>query len=536
MKKNIVTFTKVLALILLGNTFLAAQQNNLAKKRIICRLDVFTPQLPDKYWVVFKDKGEFDPTASYVSVQTLQNRRLLGLPLWQWSDVPVAAQYIQRLQKQAIKVCHQSKWLNAVSVRANAPQRAWLRQQAFIKSISPVKGKGVIAAHKRSSPPTKKQFATVLQQMKAQYITQAGYNGKGIKIGIIDVGFDGANKFNSLKHVFKDKRFLGGRDFVKPSNKKIFRRQTQHDYHGTQVWRAIAGKTNQRQFGLATGAEFYVARTDHGVTETRTEEDNWIAAVEWMDSLGVRIVNTSLGYSDGFTNRKEDYTPNEMDGKTSKISRATDIAVKQKGILVVVSAGNEGDIRWKIVSTPGDAKGALSVGATQMRFRTKAGYSSIGPDFLPYLKPNVSCFSTNGTSFSAPVISGLAACLLQKKPSLSNTEIKDIIEKSAHLYPYGNNYIGYGIPQIDIALKLIDNEQWKRENIKIMETKGSKLVLRDITGKRAAVFHKRDQYQVQHQQRIKVGKDKKVLIKRYKKSTKRTTVDLGNEVIEIFWQ
>jgi hypothetical protein len=202
----------------------------------------------------------------------------------------------------------------------------------------------------------------------------------------------------------------------------------------------------------------------------------------------------------------------------------------------VVSAGNEGDIRWKIVSTPGDAQGALSVGATQMRFRTKAGYSSIGPDFLPYLKPNVSCFSTNGTSFSAPVISGLAACLLQKKPSLTNTEIKDIIEKSAHLYPYGNNYIGYGIPQIDIALKLIDDDQWKRENIKVMETKGSKLVLRDITAKRAAVFHKRDQYQVQHQQRIKVGKDKKVLIKRYKKNTQRTTVDLGNEVIEIFWQ
>lgn len=536
MKKNIVTFTKVLTLILLVNTFLAAQQNKLAKKQIFsCQLVDYTPQLSDKYWVVFKDKGSFDPSTHYVSNQTLQNRRLLGLPLWQISDVPVAAQYIQNLTKQGIVVCQQSKWLNAVSVRASAAQREWLRHQSFVKSLNPVKGKAIIAAHKRRAP-SKKQFATALKQMKAQHLTKAGYNGEGIKIGIIDVGFDGADKFNALKHIFKNQRFLGGRDFVKPDNQKIFSRQTQHDYHGTQVWRAVAGKTNQRQFGLATGAQFYLARTDHGVTETRTEEDNWIAAIEWMDSLGVRIVNTSLGYSDGFTNHKEDYTPKEMDGKTSKISRATDIAVQQKGILVVVSAGNEGDIRWKIVSTPGDAKGALSVGATQMRFRTKAGYSSIGPAFLPYLKPNVSCFAANGTSFSAPVISGLAACLLQKKPALKNTELKDIIEKSAHLYPYGNNYIGYGIPQIDVALKLIEEAQWKPDNVKVIESKEDRVTLKDIAHNKVVVFHKRDQYQVQHQQRLKAGKDKMVVIKRHRKSTQRSTVDLGNKVIEIFWK
>ncbi|EAY25766.1 S8 family peptidase [Microscilla marina] len=535
MKKNIVIFIKVLPLILLVNTFLAAQQNNLAKLRKTTYIDE-PIQATHKYWVVFRDKGAFAPNARYVSVQTWQNRRLLGLPLQQISDVPVATQYIQQLQKQKIRLCQRSKWLNAVSVRANAAQRTWLRQQAFVKEVSLVYTQGVIAAQQRTNEPSKKQFATVLKQMKAQFLVEAGLNGKSIKIGIIDVGFDGADKLSALKHIFKDKRFLGGRDFVKPSNKKMFNRQTNDDYHGTQVWRAIAGKTTQRQFGLATGAQFYIARTDHGVTETRTEEDNWIAAVEWMDSLGVRIVNTSLGYSDGFTNRKEDYTPQEMDGKTSKISRAADIAVKQKGMLMVVSAGNEGAIQWKVVSTPGDAKEALSVGATNKNFRAKAGYSSIGPDFLPYLKPNVSCFASNGTSFSAPVISGLAACLLQKKPSLKNTELRAIIEKSAHLYPYGNNYIGYGIPQANVALKLINEPLWKPDNVKTMEVTKDKLVLEKLTAKKVVVFHKRDQYQVQHQQRMKVGKDQKVVIKRHKRTTQRTTIDIGHEVIEIYWK
>lgn len=540
MKKNIVIFIKVLSLILLGNTFLTAQQKNLAGKQMkrLCGLDFSEPKKNDKYWVIFKDKDIFDKTRQYVSDQTLQNRKLLGLPQFQLSDVPVATRYLLALQQQKIALHQQSRWLNAVSVRVSPEQIKWLRKQKFVKDVSPVFTKAVIASKSKGKmeEPSQKQFASALQQMKAGYLTKEGLSGKGIKIGIIDVGFDGANKQSALKHIFKDKRYLAGRDFVNPKSKTMFKRHTNDDYHGAQVWRAVAGKTAQRQSGLATGAQFYLARTDHGVTETRTEEDNWIAAVEWMDSLGVRIINTSLGYSDGFTNRKEDYRPREMDGKTSKISRAADIAFKQKGILVIVSAGNEGDIKWKIVSTPGDSKEALSVGATNLRARTKAGYSSIGPHFLPYLKPNVSCFSANGTSFSAPVISGLAACLLQKKPSMKNTELKKIIEQSAHLYPYGNNFIGYGIPQIDIALKMIDEPAWKRKNTKIYKPKDNRLIINDLKVKKVVVFHKRSKYLVQHQQRMKVSKEGTIRLKRYKASTKRTTIDLGEEVIEVFWK
>ena len=125
--------------------------------------------------------------------------------------------------------------------------------------------------------------------------------------------------------------------------------------------------------------------------------------MEWIDSLGVRVINTSLGYAKGFSNPAENYEPTQMDGHTSVISKAAQIATEKKGILLVVSAGNEGDdTNWMLISTPADAEGVLAVGATNQKLWNKIGYSSIGPEFLPYLKPNVSCFSLYGTSLAAP--------------------------------------------------------------------------------------------------------------------------------------
>jgi hypothetical protein len=288
---------------------------------------------------------------------------------------------------------------------------------------------------------------------------------------------------------------------------------------------------------MATGATFCLARTDHGVKETRQEEDNWLMAMERMDSLGIRLINTSLGYALGFTNPKENYKPQQMDGKTSIISRATRIATEEKGMLIVVSAGNEGsDPNWRIVSTPADAEGVIAVGATKAKSRDKIGYSSIGPEFLPYLKPNVSCFSPSGTSFSAPVITGFAACLLQKEPTLTNKQLKNIIEQSAHLYPYGNNYVGYGVPDARKALQLLKDSTLHVNNIRVIKQKGDvcSLVSNDSSVERAVVFRKKNQYFVLEQKVLALTKNK-LDLKRLPKE-KQTTIDFGNEVVEIIWE
>jgi subtilisin family serine protease len=291
------------------------------------------------------------------------------------------------------------------------------------------------------------------------------------------------------------------------------------------------------QYGLATNATFYLARTDHGTRETRSEEDNWIAAMEHLDSLGVKLINTSLGYALGFTDSKENYKPVEMDGKTSMISRATRIATEEKGMLIIVSAGNEGDDpNWKIVSTPADAEAVLSVGSTKAKSKDKISYSSIGPEFLSYLKPNVTCFSPSGTSFSAPVITGFAACLMEAAPELTNKQLKHIIEKSGHLYPYGNNYVGYGVPNAAKALQLLKDSTLTLNKIRTIRQTGTVFNLNIENGstERAVVFHKKNQQFVLKQELLAVVKGK-LTFKRMS-SEQRTTIDLGNEIVEVFWE
>jgi subtilisin family serine protease len=226
-----------------------------------------------------------------------------------------------------------------------------------------------------------------------------------------------------------------------------------------------------------------------------------------------------------------------MDGKTSIISRATRIATEEKGMLIIVSAGNEGDDpNWRIVSTPADAEGVISVGATKAKSRDKIGYSSIGPEFLPYLKPNVSCFSPSGTSFSAPVITGFAACLLQAEPSLTNKQLKQLIEKSAHLYPYGNNFIGYGVPDALKALQLLKDSTLTVHNNKLIKQKGNILnvTVENPAIERAVLFRKKNQYFVIEQKLVGITKGK-LELKRLP-NEKYTTIDLGNEVVEVVWE
>lgn len=487
-----------------------------------------------KYWVTFAGK-EGAGGADYVSEAAIRNRQKLGLPLRQDTDLPVKKDYISGLQQLGVQTILTSRWLNAVSVRLTDDQLTQVSQLPYVKDITPIAGYLIPAG--LAEPGF---MSAVLGQVKAGEFIDNGLTGRSVKIGVIDVGFYGVTTNRSLGHLIREARIVDAKDFVTPSRTDLFTQtETHSDYHGAEVLQMLAGFDPDRkmQYGLATGAEFYLARTDHGVRETRTEEDNWIAAVERLDSLGVRLINTSLGYALGFTNPKENYKPSEMNGRTSKISQAAHIAADQKGMLIVVSAGNEGDDpRWRIVSTPADAQGVLSVGATKSKSRDKMSYSSIGPDFLPYLKPNVSCFAPNGTSFAAPVITGFAACLIEKNPELSSKQIMKIIEKSAHLYPYGNNYVGYGVPDARKALALAGDSTLSLNNTRAVKARGNhySYQVSDPGAGRAVVFHKKNAFVVLKEELLVVNEGK-IHLRRESGET-RTTLDLGEEVAEVFWE
>jgi len=293
----------------------------------------------------------------------------------------------------------------------------------------------------------------------------------------------------------------------------------------------------QVQYGMAVNASFYLARTENGDREYRGEEDMWIMAMEWMDSVGVRLISTSLGYAIKMDDPNDNYTQEQMDGKTARITKAAEIAFTQKGIFLTVSAGNEGDTNWRIISAPADAEGALSVGATKAATWDRISYSSIGPESLPYLKPNVSCFSPNGTSFSCPAVAGFVACLMKNDSTLTNVQLKNIIQRSAHLYPYGNNFIGYGVPQADRALTLSKDIEADFDNTIVIHV--SKKVFKyqfDSTIKyEFVVFNKKNETIVINQGVLSVKKGK-MKIKRPKNVARTTIVAEEFITLEIIWE
>lgn len=421
-----------------------------------------------------------------------------------------------------------SEWLQACTYYLTDDQ---LRQLAGVG----VKTTPVLTLIAKSSPADP-PLGFALEQVEAQQFIQKGLTGKGVKIGIIDGGFLDADKKKNLTHLFEKGLVKAYKDYVTPDMKAYGGTRGLDDDHGTEVWNLIGGVDSQKniRFGLATEAEYYLARTDHGGYERRIEEDFFIEALEWMDSLGVKLVNASVGYNLGFTDPAENYKTSQMDGKTTAIARAVEIAATQKGMLIVVAAGNEGTVKnWQILSTPGDAEHSLTVGASKFSVWDKMNFSSIGPDFVDYVKPDVAVYSTTGTSYSTPVITGMAACIWELHPELTNLEIIRLFQEAGHFYPYPNNYLGYGVPTCTGILNILDGQE-SPEPKEIHTGRDFIRYKTDPEQKYLVAFHKRDSVHVISRVVYRpVGKKAKV--KRLEGAT-QTSLLIGKEFVEIFWK
>jgi len=495
----------------------------------------------NKYWIFFKDKdtSNYDCSKS-VSNRTMINRIEKGISTMQFSDMPLDQSYVSKLsQTTGIDVVCTSKWLNGISVFMTRAQKAMVEQYAFVKDVRLIDRNLVVTSSQIEVNPKYMHIAMI--QMGLSNFISAGLDGKGVNIGVIDAGFFMAQSDVYTSHLVTEGKIKIQKDFIDPSRKDLVTvAATPADGHGKTVLSMIGGYDEQGgvQFGMAPNASYYLARTENGDAEQRIEEDQWIMAMEWMDSMGVRLISTSLGYAINMDDPKDNYTQEQMDGKTATITKAAQIAFDEKGIFMVVSAGNEGaNPAWRIISAPADAKGVLSVGATRDTYLDKIDYSSIGPESLPYLKPNVACFSPNGTSFSCPAVAGFVACLMQKAPYLTNKELYDIITRSSHLYPFGNNYLGYGVPQADRALALIQNKESKFDMLYETEVKGSKFSMKKLSKdlKDVVVFNKKNETIVIDQVIVPIKKGK--LVVKRKEGVERSTVTFADKsVVEIIWK
>ncbi len=428
----------------------------------------------EKYLIYFKDKGnsakevlskknDIEELAKLtLSERSIERRKKnCGNKYFTYDDIPLSKVYLKELNKLNIKAINKLKWFNAVSAYLTEEQYNKLLTKSFIKKITRVKtlhykkDTSEKELHrslaKAKSDELKYDYgASYIQNQLSQIpaVHNLDINGKGVIVGLLDAGFDWKNR-----KCFENLKVIAEHDFV--NNDTVTNNGAYG--HGTAVLSIMAGFDEGELIGPAFNAEFVLTKTEYVPTETHLEEDNYAAALEWMDSIGVDITSSSLGYNE-FDKGEESYTYQDMDGQTTIVTKAAEKAFS-KGILVITSAGNEGNQKWRHITAPADGFNVVAVGAVNSD-STRTIFSSIGPTYDGRLKPEVVAQGANvyhenfynegysygsGTSYSAPIVAGIAAQLLSAYPHLTNTQARNILFESCNNVTSPNDSIGYGI-------------------------------------------------------------------------------------------
>jgi subtilisin family serine protease len=286
----------------------------------------------------------------------------------------------------------------------------------------------------------KYSYARPIGLMMSEAFDSLHLSGKGIKIGVIDAGF-GNFKTNEFT---KNLNVVAYRDFIDEDKSNFF--SNQESDHGTIVTKSIGGKNTQNQVhGLAFDAAYYLAKTDIDDKEPIEDEKRMIKAIDWLINQDVKLINISLGYT--IFDDDNTYTNKNLNGKTALSSKYIDsILNTNKDIIIVVSAGNEGSKKWNHITFPSDVKDVITVGSTDFDGLKSYKNSGKGVDYVDYIKPEIATYpSPTGNSNTAPVITGLIACLLEKEIT-DRDVMKQLIIESSSNFNSPNKEIGFGVP------------------------------------------------------------------------------------------
>ena len=453
------------------------------------------------FWVFFTDKNDtqFDPY-TYFDAKAIARYNQCGADLYDISNYPLNDNYVNAIGSYSTEIFGESRWLNAIGVEATSDNAALIAQLPFVAKVQEIVSNGTLASLRGG---TTKQPGDEVSELSScarndddepvdiltdqvkrfggQYFIDKGIDGKGMRICVMDAGFPKVNTHPAFQHLRDNNQIIKTYNFPK-KKEDVYGWNS----HGTMVLSCIAGINEEGQkLGLATGAEFLLARTEID-PEPFKEEVWWAQGAEWADKNGADIINSSLGYG------KDRHWTKDMDG-TSYVAKAANKAV-EKGILICNSAGNEGDdSRWMTIITPADAENVLCVGGIEnyLNDYRHVNFSSYGPTADKRLKPNVVAFgyaevaepkggysNAAGTSFSSPLVAGFCACAWQTKRDLTALQMKAEIEKSADLYPYFDYAFGYGVPQA--AYFTGDLKPAKRSFNLVQEKDGVKIVVPKI--------------------------------------------------------
>ena len=462
---------------------------------------------PDRFRIEFTDKNHNSYSISqpelFLSQRALQRRARQGIEV-DYNDLPVSYFYIDSLKRMGFEVLNTSRWFNSATLRTTAQEIEKLQNVDFIKYTGLVEIEQIeneeteeldfasflrfliendllnlddlfetdedeedvdeddneyFELHYEDAPAHYGKAAAQIGMLNGQNLHERGFRGNGMFIGVIDGGFFNVNELSGFENMRASGRLRGIVNFTPDVENPLG-----NNNHGTNVLSILAADLPDQLIGSAPDAEYILLRSEEVEHEYLVEEDNWIVAIEYADSIGVDVINCSLGYTT-FDDSSQNHCKTSIDGRSVRTSRAATMAAA-RGMILCISAGNDGDSNWGIISVPADADSIVAVGAVNPKGR-RASFSSTGPTADNRIKPDLmavgartayqnsrgSVVSGNGTSYSAPLIAGLIACLWQVYPNLTNIEIIKMVKRSSTHYNMPNIQYGYGIPDF---LKLLE--------------------------------------------------------------------------------
>ena len=469
MKKLIITFV-----LLIAATGFAQQPVDKISTNLDVVLNNTAANEEVHIWVFFTDKGNnlaeyYNNPTMVVSEKSLQRRSkvLDANSLISLTDLPVNENYVSEVQSSGFKLKHRTKWLNGVSGWATKQVIDELANLSFVKELDIVhKYKTDYSVEEEatensnlnnenlSKPGNIHSFNygdsfTQVNQITVPAVHDLGYTGQGITVCAMDAGFD-----NLSHEVFSSMNIIAMWDFV-DNDPDV----SQGGSHGTSTLSTLGGFKEGQLIGPSFGSDFILARTEDIYSETPIEEDNWIAAIEWADGMGVDVTSTSLSYLD-YDPPHQSYTWEDMDGNTARITIAADLAVKL-GIFVVNSASNSGyNPSHNTLGAPADGDSVVAVGSVRSNGE-RSSFSSVGPTFDGRIKPDLMAMgssvyvaksnssthygTSSGTSFSCPILAGASALILSVDTTLTPMELLDLLRQTASQSNNPDNLMGWGI-------------------------------------------------------------------------------------------
>jgi len=434
-------------------------------------VNISTSYAQDKvHLIYFKDKENslysLDNPSEFLTEKALKRRQKQNISI-QFRDLPVNLDYIQQVQATGAKVLYPTRWFNGVLIETDEVTFSEVQKLECVQQTATLSKALKIQTEfeefhlsPNSSPSTNNRrlesedygaSLTQIQLLGINKMHEQNFRGEGMTIAVMDNGFLDVD----INPMFEHLTVLGTYDFVSQNN-SVYKSGS----HGTQVLSVMGAYKPSELIGGAYNASFYLFVTEDNDSESRAEEAFWLIAAERADSLGVDIISTSLGYNQ-FYNFELDYNTSDTDGNTSLITKAADIAVST-GMVVVTSAGNEGQSTWGTITFPADGDSVLAVGSVNSAgdyyIGSSRGYSADGRVKPDVVAMGVSTVTSNsggfprrktGTSFAAPSVTALVAGVWQSQPDLTAVEVIERIRRSGSQFYNPDDKMGYGIPNFE---------------------------------------------------------------------------------------